>query len=1395
MKNKSVTYSKVLRWQKLALAASLALPLYSFAATVNLATEPLTKSTSGAKVLPNILFILDDSGSMDWNYLPDWANSSLPWLRNNAEYNGVAYNPGTRYSPPVKYDSNGALNYAYDSAGAVNTSATYQTQRGQDTTSGADSSTKPNWRKVKDDAYGIQSTSTSNLEGNASYYTFVAGEYCTSPDLKTCTTASATSTSYPYAANLRWCNSTALTTCQATKNGTFKYARYAGMPSTTTITVNNPTSSNSAVSSITVNGKQILSGTTSPASTNRNDVASYIASNINNCTSAISGNCTVAGYSATVSGRVVTITSPPGGMNTYTPNITSSGSITYATSAFSGGTPGSIPLTTITSSTTSYPFPGTTSKGISRTDCSGTTCTYAEEMTNYANWWAYYHTRMQSMKTSVSRAFKDIDNRYRVGYSTISNTGAADSSEFLHIDKFETTHKYNWFTKLFGANPTGSTPLRSALAKAGKVFAHKVSSSAPDPVQFSCQQNFAILSTDGYWNTGSEFGTLSLDNGNVGNLDSGTSVDRPMREGVAASDTLADIAKYYYDTDLRTTARGNCTGGPDESGNTHDVCENNVYVSTTDNNPQQHMTTFTMGLGADGTLAFYTDYTSVKQDDLTSTPNVTYTAPSGVPLDWYNLLNGYAGVNWPDPINNANEERIDDLWHAAVNGHGVYFSAKQPDEIVAGFTKALASITAKLGAGAAAATSTLNPVAGNNFAYVASYTTVKWIGNLEARTINITTGEVSKDATWCAEDVIATTCTSPSSIVKEITTSGTVYYCVTPNSSTATCSGTLSGTDCKVQAATSCSGTMSSKVSDTSDTRTIYMNVSGSLASFNYSNLTAAGLNSTFDTSFLSSNLYQWSSFTSAQKTAAAGANLVNYLRGQVGYENRSGNLVGTTDNRLFRFREAVMGDAIDSKPAFVGKPTFSYTDPGYTAFKTANINRSGTIYMGTNEGMLHAFNASNGQERWAYVPSLVIPNMWKLANSNYASNHVFFTNGSPLISDICTANCTDATTAVWKTILVAGLSSGGRGYYALDITNPNSPSLLWEFNPTNDMGYTYGSPIVTKKANGTWVVMLTSGYNNTTGTYPGKGILYVLNANSGTVIDTYPTSVGSATTPSGLSKISAWAENAEKNNIVSYTYGGDLLGNVWRFDINTAPASGTNPFLFATLYSDAAATMPQAITTRPVLGLISGKRVVYIGTGKYLETGDLDPDSSVDRDPAAGKFQTQSIYAIKDDNATATFTNPRTFTSGTNKMVQQTITTSGSNRTATSNPVDFATGRGWYADLPDNGERQHVDGLLVLGTLLLPTTVPSNTTCAPGGYGWLNYLNFKTGSAVSPTNLVSTRANAPIVGINVFYINGQPVVGEVTADDPTPKIVKPPFTGTPAGFQKKRVIWRELIQ
>jgi len=1437
------------------------LPLSVHAATVDLATVPLANATT-TNVLPNLMFILDNSGSMKQDYTPDYISDSnqtpgsndrncrdsgdddlldsssasdpkgvvLPGVLSgttrvldmcvvgdvpfmNSDMNSQYYNPAIRYTAGVNADGTSRgdqttpTNVRTDSYNKQNTTQLLVTTNYVDLTTNYPDRV---WCTKRDPSaselidtnvcrknsgylypnaiykYGRtsgvpnqQATSgmLANLikvSGAPYYYSVVPTEYCSESELVNCVLSAVPTTvagvSYSFPARSRWCTDSSMTTCKSTRSGDYIYPRYIGSGATATgsFSVTNVSSSGTTtVSSVKVNSVEIMSTGTGCAAatytptggpnlnTRRKALADAIVAKINACISS-------PDYIAVSDGAntpTITITAIAAGTNSNgTLQITLNNSATYGNVAnAAGGVSGSamppytFSRTDIVASTNSYP------KSAARTDC-GNTCSYVQEMTNFANWYTYYRTRIQAMKTAASLAFKPIDNRYRVGFVTISS----QSSNYLPINKFDNgtgSQKEQWYTKLFGIDPSGGTPLRSALSVVGRIYAGKKPIGSSDPVQYSCQQNFALLTTDGYWNTDTASDVKNVaGTGQVGNMDSGDGVPRPMNEGKTAStNSLADVAKYYYDTDLRTSDLSNCTGTIGL-----DVCENNVFVSGTDNNPKQHMTTFTLGLGIDGTLMYSSDYK---------------TATSG---DFYKLKTGVGTttVDWPLPVADS-ESAVDDLWHAAVNGQGTYFSAKDPAQLTKGLADALTQINAKVGAGAAAATSTLNPVQGDNYAYLASYTTVKWTGNLERRTINTTTGEVSESAEWSVEDIVTASCPAPSSIVAEPTSGSNIYYCVTPNASSCV-GGSMDGTNCKVEVAAAKAGTGQIAAKAAAGTRQVWMNKGGALVSFDYTNMTTVQ-QSYFQQAYLAPKLSQWTSLDAVtQQPNAKEANLVNFLRGSITYEDRGTN---TPVNRLFRYREAFLGDALESKPVFVGDPVFKYSENNYPSGITAG--RGKTVYIGTNDGMLHAFNADTGEERWAYVPSMVIPNMWKLADKNYSTMHTNYVNGDTVVGDVYDGSA-------WKTILVGGLNAGGKGYYALDITNPDSPILLWEFGNSdcegctrtdNNMGYSFGNPIITKTPENKWVVVLTSGYNNGGGSESGKGVLYVLNAMTGVpVVSHISTSAGDNVTPSGLADISAWSDvaDADKETIAHWIYGGDLLGNLWRFDISATPSS-PNPKLVAILKDPQGNRQP--ITVRPELGKVGEYRVVFVGTGKYLEINDLTDK------------QQQTLYAIKDSDG-PTIDNPR------NTLVEQTLSAPSNTRTGSTNNVDMTNGDGWFvnfyvpaaSDTTTAAERQNVAGQLVAGTILVPTTIPSNAVCSPGGYSYFNFFSYDTGKPPNlSTGLVSTKTNAPIVGFNVMYIAGKPVVSAVTADAKFEPVTTE-FSSGNAKFQSKRAIWRELL-
>lgn len=500
---------------------------------------------------------------------------------------------------------------------------------------------------------------------------------------------------------------------------------------------------------------------------------------------------------------------------------------------------------------------------------------------------------------------------------------------------------------------------------------------------------------------------------------------------------------------------------------------------------------------------------------------------------------------------------------------------------------------------------------------------------------------------------------------------------------------------------------------------------------------------------------------------AASGQDRLNYVRGDRSLEGGGG----------LRSRTAVpgsapLGDIVGSAPVYVGTPPFRYRATfeadAYSDFVAANdtnAERSRMVYVGSNDGMLHAFKTTDEvdgamTEAFSYIPSPVIRNLRNLASPAYS--HRYFVDGTPSVQDAFFAKGGSGSPE-WRTVLAGGLNRGGQGVYVLDITAPddidsNSDAdelLHWEFTDADDedLGYTYSRPAVVRTHNGDWVVVFGNGYNNTEAdgnqSATGNAVLYFVDLATGDLIRKITLPAGTAQDPTGAARPNGLATPAvvdiDGDDIVDYAYAGDLFGNMWKFNLTSndentwdvAIKDGTTAAALPMFVARNAAGDYQPITTRPQVG--RGPRgfgqVVLFGTGKFMEADDR----------VLATLDVQSFYGIFDraSNSTSDIV-------ARADLQQQTIdeqNTAGELwwRVTSNTAVNLTTKRGWYMNLEYgtfDGEMQITDSVLRSGRIAFTTLIPDTDPCSYGGRSWFMLVDAINGTrlASSPIDVNNDR-------------------------------------------------------
>jgi type IV pilus assembly protein PilY1 len=812
------------------------------------------------------------------------------------------------------------------------------------------------------------------------------------------------------------------------------------------------------------------------------------------------------------------------------------------------------------------------------------TRTLAEEKQNFANWYSYHRTRTKVAKAGVSESFNDLTEDIRVGFDTIwnrdqfGNAVPGDRPAYpvpVATDDglFRGVNRSTFYDRLQGAFASNGTPLRSALRRAGNYFSETGNDGPYGPLiggeQLACRQNITILTTDGYWNSDGGFAEANQDGtagATITNPQGGsyTYTPAPPYQDTQAN-VLADVAMNYWKNDLRPTL------------------DNIVPTSSADPAFWQHMVTFGISIGLQGTL-----------NPETSLPG---------------LISG--ATTWPNAVAD-NATAIDDLFHAAVNGHGDFVVANDPQELTESLKAALAAIIGRIGSSSNVAANSVS-VGGDTRIFQASYITGQWTG--EILSLPIVNSQVSATPSWKATDNI------PLWTARNL--------------------------------------------------------------------ITFEGTGTTFPT---------------AAQEAFLTTPIANYVKGDRSNEKSVG---GT---RTLRDRVNLLGDIISSSPA--------YSD------------ESKTVFVGANDGMLHAFDALTGVELFGYVPGIVnLANLKSLADDPYS--HRYLVDG-PI-------SVTTTKQTPGKNILVGSLGRGGRGVFALDVTTPATfvgSNALWEVSgsdistdPRYYMGLVTSRPIITKANNGDNVVIVSNGLNSA-GDSPA---LYVYKLETGTQLARIVPVDADAGGPidvignNGLS--AATGIDANIDGKIDYVYAGDMKGNLWKFDLSSVLTTGwkvdnSGYPLFSAKNAGG--------TAQPITGGVaiaydeSLKPWIYFGTGRYLTAGD----------PASTSVQTW--YGIQDANAVVT---------GRSQLKERLIVAAGQvngKNVRAFEPKDYASTddmngkKGWYIDLvnPPYGASEK-DGERIVGTplvrgntVVVSSIIPSEDPCASGGGGYINVIDAFTGSS-----------------------------------------------------------------
>ncbi len=948
---------------------------------------------------------------------------------------------------------------------------------------------------------------------------------------------------------------------------------------------------------------------------------------------------------------------------------------------------------------------------------------------NFAIWYSFYRSRALATLSAAKIAFYNLSPDVRFTWQDLDTCKIfeSDSGNTCGNNKlkpYSAKHRGEFYTWLRKRYFNKGTPLPAAMKRAGEFLKTPApwektpyaTTGNNDDNTYACRPSYHVMMTDGMWNatTGnpssfrSDHTTFTTPGGEkygVKDYDQ----NKPFYDN-AGNSTLADLAMHYWATDLNTSLDNKIRPYIPYKNDDSDK----EYWDPRNNPAEwQSMSNFIMALGLTTSLG------------TGSNSNLPWAGTTHGGEGYAELLQG---TPWPK-ASSGSANNVYDLWHAAINSRGEFYSVDSPEAMVQAFQDILTRIAERKSSAAMPGTSSAIEVFEDadgeedgrlhQFFYQTTFNSADgWSGDLTKTERYREYNETTKEFEW-----------------------------VTKN-------------------AWSAAGKLPAH-----NERKIYMaNSTGkSLMEFTAAN---SANSATYNGKTLDQHLAV-NPEPGKQSNAYTAAQRLDYLRG-------SDASAGEADDKM-RERSSKLGDFLGSSPVVVGNQGrylegFSNKleeNEAYTDFLASIQNRKAMVYVGGNAGMLHAFNAETGVEEFAFVPTPVFPFLNKLTGKNYT--HQYYVDGTPTVADVY-----NPEKGEWRTILVGTLKAGGKGLFALDITDPTKISLLWEFHDYSTEankpginvkpGYSFPKPTVARLHNGRWAVVTGNGYK-ATGTDSGKAALFVIDALSGELtksmeVQARNTNGGVLNEENGLS--TPRLADFDGDGIADYAYAGDLQGNLWRFDLLGAGASpdnatanppsnvygakngNTNKFKVSydgkamfTARADYNGSPAQPITSAPSL-VRHPTRLGYLvvfGTGRYVEIGDKEPNKSY----------AQSLYGVWDTQTKAEPTGAPPSISRSN-MTQQSFNSSDTTgkgettnivrqaRILSNEPVEWYTDynstkpikkRGWYVDFDGGGKQGEimVEDMRTLGnTLFLQTLVPNDDPCANGAGNWLYAINPFTG-------------------------------------------------------------------